>query len=912
MHLKRIFATFFLAGAFIAFFSCKLYAQRVSNEGRNFWIAFPTHSPSNNGLAEMMLYITSRSNSRVKVQVGNNPSGTYQIKANTVIPIPVNRSLAYIPGAGYYPGQGINVTVEDGQPAVVVYAHMYANARSAASLILPVEALGQKYYSMNYDQVPGSQDGVPRQSQFVIIASEANTKVLIHPRQRNVPSTAPPLAVTLVNVGDVYEFTSGDDLTGTFVEVDPVTSACKRFAMFSGSSATGVGCNNSFDPLFQQAYPVKSWGNEYGFVPFSGPDQGNIIRVVASEDNTQVTIPGYSIPLLNKGQFFTTAPINTPGIVSSNKPVAVAQYALTEACADSQNFGKPQNSHPVPSDPDMVLLNPIEFNISDIAVFSSKDEAILTQYINVFIKTVAAGSFRVNGNVPVGASFVPVGNSGYSYMQLNVGVAPYNTVPPGGGQPSIRLSASEGFNAIAYGFGDYESYAYSAGTNLASSQSITAVRKVTREELSNACTQEDFDFKLVLQAEADTIFWKFDVNDPGIKQIDPKAIPIQVNDKILYQYFYPRTYVFDSAGQKIIKITVDYKDKNICNSLKEQIDFSFEVYDPPKALFEGPSEICLSGTAAFTDKSSARFKGITKWHWDFGDGMSSDKQNPSHIYTTAGEYSVKLVADNETACAPDFYEQKIIVHPLAVAGFSASEAQCENNTLTFTDASIGEILKWRWDFGDQTVFESSDNQPIVHTYKAPGSYDVKLTLVSESGCESAPLSKTVNVFSPVLSMGGDLIIIEGESVPLNVNATGNQLKFKWTPSLGLNSDTVQNPTASPYSDVLYTLTITTKEGCILSDSVAVKVLSAIKAANTFTPNGDGINDVWTIENLDEYPGSEIHIYNRYGIKIFSSIGYPDPWDGRYLGEPLPVGTYYYVIDPKNGRKPISGSITVLR
>lgn len=912
MRFKRFFAILFLAGSLIVFFSCSLYAQRVSNEGRNFWIAFPTHSPSNNGLAEMVLYITSRSDSRVTVRVGNNTPQTYPIKANTVSPIPVNRNQAYITGAGYYAGRGINVVVEDGQPAVVVYAHMYANARSAASLILPVEALGQKYYSMNYDQIPGSQDGVPRLSQFVIIASEANTKILIHPRLRNIPSPGPPQEVTLVNAGDVYEYTSNDDLTGTFVEVDPVTSACKRFAMFSGSSATGVGCSDSFDPLFQQAYPVKSWGKEYGFVPFSGPNQGNIIRVVASEDNTQVIIPGYSIPLLSKGQFFTTPPNNTRQIITSDKPIAVAQYALTAACADTRNFGKPQGSHPVVSDPDMVLLNPTEFNISDITVFSSKDEAIITQYINIFIKTTATGSFRVNGAVPLNASFLPIGNSGYSYMQLNVGIAPYNTVPPGGGQPSIRLSASEGFNAIAYGFGNYESYAYSAGTNLASSQSISAVRKVTREELSNACTQEDFDFKLVLQAEADTIFWKFDVNDPGIKQVTPQATPVLDNGKILYHYFYPRTYVFDSAGQKIIKITVDYKDKNICSSLKEQIDFLFEVYDPPTALFQGPSEICESDTAAFIDKSSAKFKAITKWHWDFGDGITSDVQNPSHKYSTAGEYTVRLAADNETACTPDFYEQKITVHARAVPGFSAGDAGCSNNTIAFTDASTGDIVKWKWDFGDQTTLEALDSQPVIHTYQSIGSYNVKLTLVNNSGCESIPLVKTVNVFSPTLSIGQDLTIIEGETVPLNVAATGNNLKFKWTPALGLSSDTIQNPNAGPLSDVMYTVTITTEEGCVLSDSLMIKVLNAIKTPNTFSPNGDGVNDVWNIENLSEYPGSIINIFNRYGEKLYSSVGYPNPWDGKYRGEDLPVGTYYYVIDPKNGRKPVSGSITILR
>ena len=102
-------------------------------------------------------------------------------------------------------------------------------------------------------------------------------------------------------------------------------------------------------------------------------------------------------------------------------------------------------------------------------------------------------------------------------------------------------------------------------------------------------------------------------------------------------------------------------------------------------------------------------------------------------------------------------------------------------------------------------------------------------------------------------MGGTITLIEGESRVLDVAATGNNLKYKWTPSLGLNRDDIQNPVASPITDMVYTLTITSDEGCVLTGTRTVNVLSAIWAPNTFTPNGDGENDVWNIRNLDDYP-----------------------------------------------------------
>jgi gliding motility-associated-like protein len=90
------------------------------------------------------------------------------------------------------------------------------------------------------------------------------------------------------------------------------------------------------------------------------------------------------------------------------------------------------------------------------------------------------------------------------------------------------------------------------------------------------------------------------------------------------------------------------------------------------------------------------------------------------------------------------------------------------------------------------------------------------------------------------------------------------------------------------------------------------IVSAIKIPNTFTPNGDGVNDTWDIHDLEYYPKSTVNIFSRWGQKLYSSIGYPIPWDGKYNGAALPVGTYYYVIDLKNGMAVISGWVAIIR
>jgi gliding motility-associated-like protein len=97
-----------------------------------------------------------------------------------------------------------------------------------------------------------------------------------------------------------------------------------------------------------------------------------------------------------------------------------------------------------------------------------------------------------------------------------------------------------------------------------------------------------------------------------------------------------------------------------------------------------------------------------------------------------------------------------------------------------------------------------------------------------------------------------------------------------------------------------------------SNALKMIVYTPIIVMNTFTPNGDGVNDYWDIPSLAAYPFCSVCIFTRYGKIIYSSVGYTRSWDGTYSGKPAPIGTYYYVIDPKNGSKRISGALTILR
>ena len=94
----------------------------------------------------------------------------------------------------------------------------------------------------------------------------------------------------------------------------------------------------------------------------------------------------------------------------------------------------------------------------------------------------------------------------------------------------------------------------------------------------------------------------------------------------------------------------------------------------------------------------------------------------------------------------------------------------------------------------------------------------------------------------------------------------------------------------------------------------ITVVPDINIPSGFSPNDDGWNDVWEIDRIDMFPDCEVEVYNRWGELLFQSVGYKEPWDGKYNGSYVPVGTYYYVIrlnDPEFP-DPYTGPLTVIR
>jgi gliding motility-associated-like protein len=176
---------------------------------------------------------------------------------------------------------------------------------------------------------------------------------------------------------------------------------------------------------------------------------------------------------------------------------------------------------------------------------------------------------------------------------------------------------------------------------------------------------------------------------------------------------------------------------------------------------------------------------------------------------------------------------------------------------------------------------------------------------------SAPYTVSVSP-APGISFSGNPSIKFGGSVQLSPIITGDIQSYSWSPTTGLSNPAIATPIASPVQTTTYRLTVTSATGCDSSAAVTVNVIKNVIIPNAFTPNGDGINDNWDIVGLVLYPGCTVSVYNRYGGLVYHSTNYARAWDGSYNKSPLPVGTYYYIIDLKNGAGNIAGPVTIIK
>lgn len=296
------------------------------------------------------------------------------------------------------------------------------------------------------------------------------------------------------------------------------------------------------------------------------------------------------------------------------------------------------------------------------------------------------------------------------------------------------------------------------------------------------------------------------------------------------------------------------------NGCTDSIQKEIEIYPAVVANFTAP-DVCLKQPTNFNNLSTGP---VDIYAWDFNDNSTESLRNPSHIYSQAGVYAVKLKVTTIKNCTSTIIK-KIAVHELPEAKFTAPNT-CDGKNVIFTDKSIipgnSSITKWIWDFGDLTAFDST--QSPKHLYKDIKQYNVKFKVISNYGCADST-SKVITInpnpvtdFKAVDTAGCSPFTTTFQN--LTTISSGKIKTWQWEfGSINSKSDVKDPPphefkNTSNTTPVKFTikLTATSDSGCTITMSKAayITVLPKPKAAFTLDPPSALVtNPVISFNNL---------------------------------------------------------------
>lgn len=317
---------------------------------------------------------------------------------------------------------------------VTVYGLNRVQATTDAFLGLPVDILGTSYINLGYRNGRVTTAG----TQLGIVATENATTVTITPTaSAGARAGGIPFNIVL-NQGQTYQLRTvggAADLSGSII------TSNRPIAVFGGHQCTNIPFSFGFcDHIVEQLPPTTTWGKAFVSMPLATRLGGDTFRILASKNNTQVSINGAVVATLQRGQFHEQL-IAVPATIVASEPVLVAQYS------NSTEFDG------VTSDPFMMLIPPFEQFLAGYTV-TTPASGFATNFINVVAPNAAVGAITLDGAVVPTTSFTAIGASGFSGAQLPVGVGTHN------------LAGPLPFGTFMYGFDSFDSYGYPGGQSL--------------------------------------------------------------------------------------------------------------------------------------------------------------------------------------------------------------------------------------------------------------------------------------------------------------------------------------------------------------------------------------------------------------------------------------------------------------
>ena len=831
--------------------------QGFSNKGKDFWVGYGATEKMTGDNSQDLRFTFNNPNpvaANITISIPNQVGFVpviYVVPANSIITTSANQIPegnpdptidARLKAEGVF-NYGIHIISD--QP-IVAYAHNVTSSVYAASVLFPTPTLGREYISLNFTQ-RFNTTGSANRSYCFAIATEDNTllEVVLPTGVATETHAAGTTFTQLLNKGEVLNLfgaTTGSktaiDLSGVIVRSLSGTTGCKPFAFFCGSGKITIDCGTSStvsasgDNLFQQMFPKVAWGYKYITVP-TQPVHMNInhFRILVDNPAAVVKRNGTILTGLISNSFYEYLnTVKTVDVIESDKPIMVAQYMTSH--------GQCGNATASTGDPEMIYLSSVQQTIDTVSLVSSSlgNGTNRAHFLNITLKTANAPNFKLDGAPIV---FSPVTNdptATFSYAQVSVAETSHTLTGPGG------------FNAIAYGVANDESYGYNAGTNLVDLLSGFSIQNQYGSGVATAaCRGSQFFMKVTLGFRPVSILWDFssnpnlapnaNVTQTGATLLDPQVLvdSVVINGVKLFTYQIATPFVYNAIGSFDVKVFATSPTPDGCNGVKKY-EFPINVGQGPTANFTFSNTAGCLAPIQFTDASNGNGGTVENWKWDFGDASLDSTQNPIHTYTAGGSFTVKLRAITTEGCYAD--TTKVLTFSgVPSANFSANTQGCVNVVHTFTNSSTvasGSITQWNWDFADGSstaIVNATNGNPQTHTFTTAGTYAVKLTVVTSTGCSSTVFSQSITINAlPTVSFASMASVcnttpsftLSGGS-PATVTGTGTGV-YSGT---GVTAGSF-NPSVAGVGTFIITYTYTTQAGCV---NAATQSITVAQAAN---------------------------------------------------------------------------------
>ncbi len=823
----------FIAGFILLFFLPEMVKSQEEDpchkttEGKDFWFGFMESRNYHSG-HYVEVTLTSPYSCNYVITIGN--SGTIAPIVGTVSPnlptqVRIDWKLVEATGSETIQERAIHLTSDN---PMNVYALNYDVNSADVALIFPTSALGNEYFAACYEpHIRENSNGSyadGRNSEFLVVASEDNTKVTIVPTKvtDQLKPANEPFEITL-NKGEFYQVQSMNhnnlagqgDLTGSYVKSD------KPVAFYSGSLSTTVPADaNSccWDHLYEQIPPIQAWGSYFMAVPLKSR-QKDTYRVLAGYDNTIVNVGSTRYTLARKGEFIEfMLDYNDPRIIQSSKPILLVQYSNSRSTDEAYTGGN--------GDPFMIIVSPLNQTKQNVTFVAYNSSQITNRYfVNVVAKDVATTFITLDRNL---VPFVKLGTTGYSYAQVPISL----------GTHQLQTSqADKGFIAYVYGFGGVESYGYGVGFNLdiqldlgfsAAGKDTAVLCKGTQIKLEAGAyfdkyrwntgdtipfinvSEEGF-YKITATTLtgcelSDSVYVK--VNDPKIdlgndtSSCGPGKIVLDAG-KNFESYLWQdgstnQTYTVVTSGDYSVTGTNQYD----CQATDV---IHVDVFQVPEVKVSGQKLNCgvfdadLTVAVSNCDAALWNYAGAAEWT-AFPEGLefTNSKADGVTVHATKpGNYQVKYVLTTKNGCQnSDTFSIGFFETPESNFEVynpeTADKCSSYKRIVEYTGKN-GSSAKYNWDFGGLMVLDTiGPNHFEISIGANNPQRTIKLT-VEENGCTSPETVKTIGVtptfyYSADKVHGCDALCVQFSSEVTIMD----EVSYLWTFGDGATSE-LQNP-----------------------------------------------------------------------------------------------------------------------